>query len=292
MLKRILSFLLLLVLLATAVSCSFRQRRATEAPSDPLDAGDVIARLNKNKNVTVGRTDLVFDLTRKEIDELYRKFDQLDRLLAAGTDYEAFDALYTEIAETDLARVDTQNELLYVLWCCDLTDPQTEAAHLALDEIHTDLIARLNRMYETVWNSPFRDAFYDGWTEEEIAYARALAAGYTDEMTALTRANDELLVAFRALSDEDENYYPETARLFLEMAQNNDRIAALLGYDDYMEYAYREIYGRDYAPADTAAKQVRGLRFTYRSIPSRLSSTGFKARLLCSVEFHNSKIAS
>ena len=257
MLKRILSLLLLLTLLATAVSCSFgRGPAATEAPSapsDPLDAGDVIARLNKNKNVTVGRTDLVFDLTRKEVDELYRRFAELDRLIAEGTDYEAFDLLYTEISETDLERIKTQNEIIYLLWCCDLSDRLTEAAHLALDEIHTDLVARLNRTYETVWQSPFRDAFYDGWTDEEIAYVRALAAGYTDEMTALTRANDELLVAFRALSDEDETYYPETARLFLEMAKNNDRIARLLGYDDYMEYAYAEIYGRDYAPADTAA---------------------------------------
>jgi len=221
-------------------------------PSDPLAVGDVIARLSAKGTVEIGRTDLTFNLTREEVDGLLAKFDEFDRLLAEGTDYDAFIQLYDEIYDRDFDRLKTQSDIAYVFWCCDLTDPLTEAAYLYVSELLSDLSARFNRSYETIWQSAFRDAFYDGWTEEEIAYARAIAAGSTEEMAALSSENDDLLVAFRALSDEDETFGIESARLFLQMAKNNDRMAELFGYDDYMEYAYPEIYGRDYSPADAA----------------------------------------
>ena len=273
MLKRILSLLLLTVLLLTAVSCSFRKTGSEttgattaiiEEPTDPLDVGDAIARLSE-KNVAIGRTDLVYDLTRDEVDRLLADFDELDRLLADATDYAAFDDLYTRLSEDGIDRIRTQTEIIYIFWCCDLSDTKTEAAYLYLNELYSDLGARVNRMYETIWNSAFRDDFFDGWTDEEIAYARACAAGSTDEMTALDAENAELLAAFRALSDEDDSFYPESARLFLEMAKNNDRIAELFGYENYMDYAYPEIYGRDYSPADAAA--LRALFCEYLSAP-------------------------
>ena len=256
MLKRIVSLLLLLVVLTSAVSCSLGGLRVTtpEAtkPLDPLDVGDVIARLEEKKTVTLGRTDLVFDLTQAEIDRLLEQFDELDRLLEEGTDFEAFDELYDELSENGLDRLRTQTEIIYILWSCDLTDPLTEEAYLYVNGLYTDFGARLNRMSETIWNSPFRDQFFDGWTEEEIEYALLYAAGSTEEMTDLSTENAELLAAFRALDDEDGSFYPESARLFLEMAKNNNRIAELLGFENYMEYAYPEVYGRDYVPADAA----------------------------------------
>lgn len=272
MLKRILSALLLTVLILATVSCSFGKTgtgttgatATISAPTDPLDVGDVFARLSE-KNVTVGRSDLVFDLTRDEVERLLSDFDQLDGLLSDGTDFATFSDLYDRLSNDGLDRLRTQTEIVYLFWCCDLTDTRTEAAYLYLNELYTDLGARVDRMYETLWNSPFRDEFYDGWTDEEIEYARACAAGSTEEMTALNAENAGLLAAFRALSDENETFYPESARLFLEMAKNNDRIAELFGYENYMEYAYPEIYGRDYSPADAAA--LRALFCEYLSSP-------------------------
>ncbi len=263
MIKRVLAVLLLWALLAAAVSCSFGAEtvpgtsvptsQAETEPHDPLDVGDVLSRLSANKNVTVGRDDLIFDLTREEVDRLLADFDELDRLLAEGTDYEAFDLLYTRLSEEALDRVRTQAEIVYVFWCCDLTDPLTEAAYLYLNELYSDLGARIDRMYETLWNSPFSELFYDGWTEEEIDEALRYAAGSTEEATALIAENAALVAAFRALSDEEQTFYPESARLFYELAKNNDRIAELYGYENYVEYAYPELYGRDYTPADAAS---------------------------------------
>ena len=281
--KRIVAVLLLLLLTFAAVSCSFGAETvpgtsvpttaAVTEPLDPLDVGDVLSRLSANKKVTVGRNDLTYDLTREEVDRILSDFDELDRLLEEGTDYEAFDLLYTRLTEDALARIRTQAEIVYVFWCCDLTDPLTEAAYLYLNELYSDLGARINRMFETLWNSPFSDRFYDGWTEEEIDEALRYAAGSTEENTALVAENAELVAAFRALSDKDKDFYPESARLFLELAKNNDRIAELYGFENYMEYAYPEIYGRDYTPADAAT-----LRALFcETLMSRLSDLSAKA---------------
>ena len=281
--KRIVAVLLLLLLTFAAVSCSFGSKTGTGTtvpttaavtePTGPLDVGDVLSRLSANKKVTVGRNDLTYDLTREEVDRILSDFDELDRLLEEGTDYEAFDLLYTRLTEDALARIRTQAEIVYVFWCCDLTDPLTEAAYLYLNELYSDLGARIDRMYETLWNSPFSERFYDGWTEEEIDEALRYAAGSTEENTALVAENAELVAAFRALSDKDKNFYPESARLFLELAKNNDRIAELYGYENYMEYAYPEIYGRDYTPADAAT-----LRALFcETLMSRLSDLSAKA---------------
>lgn len=247
-------------------------------PADPLAVGDVIARLSGNKNVVIGRSDLTFDLTREEIDALLADFDELDRLLEEGTDCEAFIALYDEISDVKLDRLETQDRIIYILWCCDLSDPLTEAAYLYVDKLYSDLVARLNRMYETIWQSPFNTLFYRGWSDDEIAYARQIAAGSTDEMTALVAENNDLLIAFRALSDKDETFYSESARLFLETAKNNNRIAELLGYGNYMEYAYPEIYSRDYSPDDTAVFRTcfcDGLMPVLSSLAARLDRDEF-----------------
>ena len=283
MLKRLFAVLLLLALTLAAVSCSFGTKEVAGTigpttvgetePTGPLDVGDVLARLAKKKKVTVGREDLVFDLTREEVDRLLSDFDELDRLLTDATDYEAFEELYTRLREDGIDRIRTQAELAYVFWCCDLTDPLTEAAYLYLNELYTDLGARINRMFETLWNSPFSEEFYDGWTEEEIDEVLRYAAGSTEENTALSAENAELVAAFRALSDEDDDFYSESARLFLLMAKNNNRIAELYGYENYMEYAYPEIYGRDYSPSDAAS--LRALFCEY--LMPRLSELAVKA---------------
>ena len=264
--NRILSLLVLLaLLLSLLVSCS--KRGATPVgstapsgaetigeetePRDPLDVGDVFARLTE-KRVVIGRPDLVFDLTQSEIDRLFARIEEIDALIEAGTDYPAFNALYDEVYGTGFDRIKTQAEIIYILWSCDLSDRLTEAATLYVEEVSSEIEKRYFETFRAVFDSPFRDEFYADWTPEEIAFILEQAAGYTDEMIRLSSENDDLLVAFRALSDENEDFGAESARLFLEMANNNDRIAELLGYDSFMDYAYPEIYGRDFSPAEAA----------------------------------------
>ena len=311
--RRIIAVLLLLALLPAAASCSFGTNtktteptavptiagttdaatgaatdaatettgEETPAPPDPLDVGDVMARLGESGTVTIGRPDVRFDLTREEVEELLADFDELDRLLAEGNDFPAFDALYDRLDGAALDRLATQCVIIDAFWSCDLTDPLTEAAYLYTKSLYDELYARITRLAEAIWQSPFRDAFFDGWADEEIADARAKAAGYTDEMTALNAANDELLVAFRALPDRV--FYEESARLFLEMAKNNNRIAELLGYGNYMEYAYVNVYGRDFTPADTASFRAgicEGLIPLYVALTERIEEQGTLADAL------------
>ena len=42
------------------------------------------------------------------------------------------------------------------------------------------------------------------------------------------------------------------AKLYAEFVQNNNKIADILGYDNYLEYAYENVYGRNYSHEDVA----------------------------------------
>lgn len=122
---------------------------------------------------------------------------------------------------------------------------------------------------------------YEDKTEEEIALSKrdtALESAYRaaiidlDDRTVTIGDEeynaDDLYQAYcvdGSISLEDylngnHEIYSELADIYLEMIDVRNRIAVLNGYDNYAEYAYAEIYDRDYTVQDidafrTAVKQ-------------------------------------
>ncbi len=47
-----------------------------------------------------------------------------------------------------------------------------------------------------------------------------------------------------------EEQYTEAAEIYVELVQIRNDYAVLKGYDNYSEYAYKEVYGRDYTPTE------------------------------------------
>jgi len=68
---------------------------------------------------------------------------------------------------------------------------------------------------------------------------------YTSEVMELRQRNSEIDVAYQDLQD-DEDMYTKMVPLYIELVQNNNRIAQIFGYDNYYEYAYELSYDRDY----------------------------------------------
>ena len=100
--------------------------------------------------------------------------------------------------------------------------------------------------------SCYRDFYYYGMTEEEInAFLFDSDAVSNPEYTALKERNNAIEVEVLALSNpQSGNALPE---LYAEFVQNNNKMAQLMGYDNYLEYAYENVYGRDYTYQDVAA---------------------------------------
>jgi hypothetical protein len=91
----------------------------------------------------------------------------------------------------------------------------------------------------------FREFFFEGATEEEInAFLFDSNALADEEYTKLKNRNDAIELEFNGLSNpESSSNVPE---LYAEFVKNNNAMAIRLGYANYLEYAYENVYDRDY----------------------------------------------
>ncbi len=118
-------------------------------------------------------------------------------------------------------------------------------------EYYTNLIATFYSLSQPYYDSCYRDFYYYGMTEEEIKeYLFDSNAVSDEEYVALNERNSEIELAFLGLANPAES--AEVPVLYAEFVENNKRIAEILGYDNYLEYAYKNVYDRDYTYMDVA----------------------------------------
>lgn len=105
--------------------------------------------------------------------------------------------------------------------------------------------------------SKYKDELLAGWTDEEIADAVEMAAMYAESEDNLQNVADALAAEYNNVfnSLESENDLPNLYEAYSKYVQANNNIAAQYGdkYDNYMDYAYANEYGREYTPSDVAA---------------------------------------
>ena len=199
-------------------------------------------------------SDLPLQYTLSEDDRVAfaEKLAYCRTITLAGTDTEAIDAAWEEL-EALYYHVATQSQIAYILYCYDQSSEALSDAYLYATEMSNELYADYMALCQEIdaSNSPYRDAFFEDWTADEMEEMRA----YSEELSALYDENDRILVEYRALADDD-TFDDQAAELYYQTVLNNNRIATLKGYSDYYQYAYEKIYLRDYGVAD--AKVLHG----------------------------------
>lgn len=251
------SLLLVLVLLSVALStvgCTVTvgQRPAVTDNGTIGDNGNNEFPYYEDRNpyanldpeeYVIGDPTLVYRWSKDNDPIVAQKMEALNTLLAEGTDEEAFLAAYAEM-DGIFGEIMTQYQLAYIEYCMLGDSEEAESNYLYINELYQDTLQDLIAMYQTIYDSPFRDTFYAGWTEEEIQSALDEAAMYTDAFAEMQKLDDQFLVEYRAL--DIYNDQAAIRDLYLEFAKNKNDIAQALGYANYMEYAYESVYGRDY----------------------------------------------
>ena len=115
----------------------------------------------------------------------------------------------------------------------------------------TDMVSKFYAFSGPIAESMFREYYYEGMTDEEIdEYVGESDAVSNPEYAELVKKNDEIESEYLKISSSSE----KVPAMYAEFVANNKRIAELLGYDNYLEYAYKEIYDRDYSY--TEVKQI------------------------------------
>lgn len=200
----------------------------------------------------------LFDFTLT--DETKTRFDEqrklCESLLSEGTDTERIEAEMAALEEI-YYYTSEQSQIAYILYCCDPNDETASQNYLyagdTASELYEEYLAMCKRLYES--DSPYREAFFADWTQQEIDEMR----NYSNAVTELTQANERILVSYRDLSDAE--FDAQTPVLYYDLVNNNNAIAVAMGYENYYEYANRYEYARDYGTDEVAAMRAYASRY-------------------------------
>ena len=224
-----------------------------------VDGCRVVGRI-QSENVYAN--DFVYTLTGAKIDEISALYDAILTYLADGDDYGYFEELYEEYLDWfDYAG--HQYQVSSIL--SDVKYNTTTASNYrTAAKLYNEMRANYYALYELVYNSNYRDEFYDGWDSAEIEkalYYAEIYGGSADDNNAV----DDILAEYDAYMDEignaistdNINYVGE---LYGRMVEANNNVAKAAHYDNYMDYAYAHEYNRNYTPnqvAETMRKFVK-----------------------------------
>ena len=195
--------------------------------------------------------ELVYELEDSDVDLFYTLLEEAEALAMTATNGEEVDAQFEKVDEA-YEYLLTQHGIAMVLYYCDLKDEAASDLYLKVTDIATEANDAYMQSARRIWLSdcPHKDILFEDWTEEELQ----MLEKYTDEVMRLEQRNSEIEVAYQDMQDS-ATMYDDMVPLYIEMVQNNNRIAEIYGYDNYYTYAYEQVYTRDYDPA--AIEQMR-----------------------------------
>ena len=177
----------------------------------------------------------------------------------SGELYDAYEAAYAiyEAYTNLIYDAQGQYQLAQTLYYCDVANEDLKAIFDEMSEYYTDLVAKYFELSQPWYDSMYRDFFFYGATEEEInSFLFEYNTLANPEYTALKNRNDEIesqLISIRESSSDGKVATGTIAGLYEEFAANNNAMAQMMGYENYLEYAYENVYGRDYSYQDVKA---------------------------------------
>ena len=210
---------------------------------------------------------LTFNFTKEDEAAIDAKYDEVKALLDAAARYDealhgfaeegaladefaAVDALHTELYDLIMNAI-SQKQLAEIAYYCDMDNEELEETHAYMMDYQTAVIAKFYTLSRPFYDSCYREFYYQGMTDEEInAFLFDSDAVSNPEYTALKERNNAIEAEFLALSDAEQK--AKIAEMYAEFVENNNKMAQLMGYENYLEYAYENVYGRDYTYQDAA----------------------------------------
>ena len=210
---------------------------------------------------------LTFSFTKEDEAAIDAKYDEVKALIEAAAKYDpalhgyaetgaladefaAVDAKHTELYDLVMNAL-SQYQLAMVYYYCDMDNAELEQTYSYMKDYQTDVIAKFYTLSRPFYDSCYRDFYYYGMTEEEImAFLFDSDTISNPEYTALKERNNAIEVEFLAIKNPVGG--DTVPKLFEEFARNNNEMAKMMGYDNYLDYAYENMYGRDYTYEEVA----------------------------------------
>ncbi len=202
--------------------------------------------------------DFVYDFNDEKQAEIDCVYDELTALLdgtSAKIFGEDFDEKF-EVYDDFVSYVQYQYQVARVLNDISYT-AETQDAFSSITEYYYNIIAKYYGLFQLIYDSEdYNEYFYKDWTQAEIDEVLALAASYDaenrTEAEKITEEYEDWFAGLEDLNNPTDKQKLELCNLYNKLVIANNNIATKAGYNNYMGYAYANVYERDYAPADVA----------------------------------------
>ena len=207
-----------------------------------------------------------YTLTNAKIAEINAVYNEIVTYLTDGGDYEQFEELYNDYLDY-FEYVGHQYQVASIL--NDVTyNATTVNNYRTASQLYNDMFAKYYGLYALVYDSDYREQFYEGWNADEIEealYYAKIYAGSADNNNVV----DEILSEYEAYMDSigwsfslkestKAQQLNKVGEIYAKLVDANNNLAKVYGdtYVNYMDYAYANEYNRDYTP-DKVATTMR-----------------------------------
>ncbi len=192
---------------------------------------------------------LEYTLTEEDLTEFTSLIAECEEAGMDGTNVLAVSAGFMEMSDK-LMYIDAQATIGYLEYCQDQTS-ETALAHYTQSEsiFMSARMQYLALLKKLLLESPIKDDLFDGWSEEE----KALLLVDNDKIGEIQLSNSEITRDFYELDEASETWSQEVAALYVDLVENNQKMAKEYGYEDYYALADKMIYSRNYTAEQRAA---------------------------------------
>ncbi len=181
-----------------------------------------------------------YTLTEAYLAEYAEMVETFEELALTGTDTVNIEIAYADMWD-GFEYIVSQYQVAMMLYYSNMEDQALVdnyvAAETAYYDAYNGYMDTLRLINES--DSPYKDTFFAGWTDEDFAQLEV----DNEEETQLQTEISELERQYEQLASQNSR---EANELYVQVVAKYQQIAALYGYDNYYDYAALNVYGRNY----------------------------------------------
>lgn len=199
---------------------------------------------------SMSRKDLLemYTLTKEEVDAAMASLDTMVEVSKTAENVDEIDAVYEEF-ETAFYHVAEQMTIATLIYYCNTSDEEASTRYLDTQDMFYDLQDKYMQSCRTMYlESPHAAELFADWSEQDIQEMLE----YDPTIVAVKKEIEELQVQYDNLDDNAYDFDDASVEIYKQLIVKNNQVAALNGYDNYYDYASKNVYGRDYTAEDLA----------------------------------------
>lgn len=186
---------------------------------------------------------LDYEFTETDKELINNRMAYLDELVT-GDSYQTLYNEYIRFIKGDVYSLSTYQSQAYIKYSIDLT-MESYNEYSDINDYLLKISEWEKAFYKKIYNSSFKDQFFEGYTEEEIL---KLIKEYPKEYYDIEENNSKLYAEYEAIDNLDD---PRVVEIYKKLVVNLNKQARLCGYEDYRDFAYENVYERDFTYRDT-----------------------------------------